>query len=84
MNYKQIRIDEVTANRIEFIKLYNELENWSETHIDGPYWSDDERANFDPKKNGLYEIFLNCMSSFDRQVQAIKDEKPADYTTLGD
>jgi hypothetical protein len=84
VDYKQIQIDEVNETRAAFRKRVDELFIWSETHIDGPYWSDEERANFDPAKNGMVKAYLKCLASFDRQIQAIKDETPSTYITLGE
>lgn len=82
MDYKKLLIEEIEKERAAFDKLYLSFHTWFETSIERTYWTDEDKAAFDPMRNGLFEARRRYYDSFDRRVAAIKAEKPATYISL--
>lgn len=82
MDYKEI--EKIEKEREDFNKLYLSLEKWFETSLERTYWTDEDRAAFDPIKNGLAETYNKYLFSCLRRIAAIKVQKPATYVSLED
>ena len=80
--YMKARIEEVEQERANFLKHYNGLTTWCETHIDVGYWTEEEKKTFDPELNGLTDIATEILEAFQKRIDAIKEEAPASYTDL--
>ena len=79
-DYNEARIEEIEADRASFLKIVNELGAWLEVHGVGK--PESVRGLFDVDYQTA-DMRAEIMGVLDDEEESIREEIPADYTTLG-
>lgn len=79
-DYDKARIEEIEADKASFLKIINELGAWLE--VTGVGKPESVRGLFDPEYQTA-DMRVEILGALDSEEESIREEIPADYTTLG-